>query len=558
MRYRLADGTEGEASSEALSLKVATLLPKDPQEQKLADVRGPAPVSIGRAFWVALGVALALVAALVAWIVHRRRSKGAPPAAAVPDLAPDAEALRALDALAAAGFLARGEYRSFYIRLAEVAKRYLERRTGAPVLEMTTAETLAFLRGHPHGGDLLPVMRDVAEAADRIKFAKGQGLSQEAERHLAAVRALVPGPGGAAAAGAGRARGRGEGGLMDWAGFRFQDPAWLWAALAAPLVLLAAWRRERDVLARAVAFPGASRLRRVRPGWRVRLRHLPLALAALGLVAGALALARPQHGTLREDVTTRGVDIVVSLDVSGTMAAGDFQPRNRLEVAKEVVAEFVKRRTSDRVGLVVFAGRSLTKSPPTTDTAVLLRQLEDVRLEMLPDGTAIGSGLATALTRLRRSEAKSKVIVLVTDGDNNAGEIDPATAADMAKAMEVRVYTILVGRGGRVPMPVRARDPFTGAVETETVMADVKVNPELLKQIAERTGAEFFRAEDPVALRQVFERIDKLEKSEIQVAAYRRYRELFPALALLRGASRRGRARLGLGPARGAGVRSRP
>jgi Ca-activated chloride channel family protein len=185
------------------------------------------------------------------------------------------------------------------------------------------------------------------------------------------------------------------------------------------------------------------------------------------------------------------------------------------------------------VGLVVFAGRSLTKSPPTTDTAVLLRQLDDVRLEMLPDGTAIGSGLATALTRLRRSQAKSRVIVLVTDGDNNAGEIDPSTAADMAKAMEVRVYTILVGRGGRVPMPVRARDPFTGAVVTETVMADVKVNPDLLKRIAERTGAEFFRAEDPAALRQVFERVDQLEKSEIKMASYRRYRELFPSVLAL-------------------------
>jgi Ca-activated chloride channel family protein len=320
---------------------------------------------------------------------------------------------------------------------------------------------------------------------------------------------------------------------MDWAGLRFQDPAWLWVALAGPLVLLAAWLRGRDGRASALAFPGASRLRRVRPSWRVRLRHLPILLGALGLVAGAAALARPQHGTLREDVTTQGVDIVVALDVSGTMAAQDFQPRNRLEVAKEVVAEFVKRRTSDRVGLVVFAGRSLTKSPPTTDTAVLLRQLDDVRLEMLPDGTAIGSGLATALTRLRRSQAKSRVIVLVTDGDNNAGEIDPATAADMAKAMEVRVYTILVGRGGRVPMPVRARDPFTGQVATETVMADVKVNPDLLKRIAVRTGAEFFRAEDPAALRQVFERVDQLEKSEIKTAAYRRYRELFPPVLTL-------------------------
>jgi Ca-activated chloride channel homolog len=317
---------------------------------------------------------------------------------------------------------------------------------------------------------------------------------------------------------------------MDWAGFRFQDPAWLWAALLAPLVLAAAWRRERDQAAGAVSFPGAARLLRIAPGLRVRLRHAPLVLAALALAAGALALARPQHGSLREDVTTQGVDIVVALDVSGSMAAEDFQPKNRIEVAKEVVAAFVARRKSDRVGLVVFAGRSLTKSPPTTDTAVLLRQLDDVKLDMLPDGTAIGSGLATSLTRLRRSQAKSRVVVLVTDGSNNAGEIDPATAADMAKAMDVRVYTILVGRGGRVPMPVPVQDPFTGAVRKQTVMTEVQVDEGLLKRIADRTGGEFFRATDSESLRQIFDRIDKLEKSEIKLAAYRRYRELYTSV----------------------------
>jgi Ca-activated chloride channel family protein len=274
----------------------------------------------------------------------------------------------------------------------------------------------------------------------------------------------------------------------------------------------------------------------VRPGWRVRLRHLPAFLAALGVVAGSFALARPQHGTLRENVSTQGVDIVVSLDVSGSMAAEDFQPRNRLEVAKDVVAEFVRRRTADRVGLVVFAGRSLTKSPPTTDTAVLLRQLDDVRLDALPDGTAIGSGLATSLTRLRRSQAKSKVIVLVTDGANNAGEIDPATAADMAKAMDVRVYTILVGRGGRVPMPVKVQNPLTGEVGRQTVMTEVQIDESLLQRIAERTGAEFFRAADPESLRTIFDRIDKLEKSEIRTTAYRRYRELFPRVLEVSGA----------------------
>jgi hypothetical protein len=192
VRYRLPDGTEGEASSEPIALKVASLLPKDPQQQKLADVRGPLPVGVGRAFWVALVVALVLVAALAVWLVRRRRKTGAPRAVAVPALPADIESLRALDALAASGLLSRGEYRPFYIQLTAVAKRYLERRLGAPVLEMTTAETLAFLRNHAHGGELLPVVRDLAEAADRIKFAKGQGLAQEAERHLAAVRALVP------------------------------------------------------------------------------------------------------------------------------------------------------------------------------------------------------------------------------------------------------------------------------------------------------------------------------------------------------------------------------
>jgi hypothetical protein len=191
VRYRLPGGTEGEAFSEAVRLKVVSLLPKDPKEQKLADVRGPAPVGVGRAFWVALAGALLVAAAHVAGLIRRRRKAEAPRAAPVPDLPPDAEALRGLDALARAGLLARGEYRPFYIGLATLAKRYLERRLRAPVLEMTTAETLGFLREHAHGSVLLPVVRDLVEAADRIKFARGQGLSPEAERHLAAVRGLV-------------------------------------------------------------------------------------------------------------------------------------------------------------------------------------------------------------------------------------------------------------------------------------------------------------------------------------------------------------------------------
>jgi len=309
-------------------------------------------------------------------------------------------------------------------------------------------------------------------------------------------------------------------------GFRFADPAWLWAALLAPLALLVAVLRERQ--GRAIVFPGLGRLARSGAGWRTRLRHVPIMLAALGLVLGAVALARPQWGSVKHDVTTSGVDIVVALDVSGSMAAEDFQPKNRLAVAKQVVADFVQRRRSDRVGLVIFAGQSLTKAPPTTDSAVLLRQLEDVRLDTLPDGTAIGSGLATALTRLRRSKARSRVVVLVTDGANNAGEIDPATAADVAKAMEVRVYTICVGRGGRVPMPVPVQDPFSGRIVKQNAMVEVAIDEPLLQRIAERTGGEFFRATDAGSLKAIFDRIDRLEKSEIKLTAFQRYRELFP------------------------------
>jgi Ca-activated chloride channel family protein len=314
--------------------------------------------------------------------------------------------------------------------------------------------------------------------------------------------------------------------VINLAGLGFASPWWLLAALAGPFVIALAILRERRGQA-AIVFPGLSRLGLAVPGLRRQLRHLPVVLAGAGLALAAVALARPQRGPDHHSVTTRGVDLVITLDVSGSMAAEDFQPRNRLAVAKDVVASFIRRRTTDRVGLVAFASQALTKSPATTDTAVLLRQLDDVHLDMLPDGTAIGSGIATALQRLRRSVAKSKVIVLVTDGGNNAGEIDPATAADIARAMGVRIYTVGVGKGGVVPMPVTMRDPLTGATTKRTMPMQVDIDEKLLVAIAARTGGEFFRATDSASMRLIFDRIDALEKSEIKLAAYRQYRELY-------------------------------
>jgi hypothetical protein len=193
VHYRLANGTEGEVKTAPLALKVVSLLPREKAEQKLADIRGPVGLAVGRAFWISVAVVAAVLCALAWWLWSRRKKKGAPAEVPVPALAPDQEALVALDALMASGRLARGEYRPFYIELSAIAKTYLERRLSAPILEMTTAEMLASLRSNAHGADLVPPMRDLAGAADQIKFARGAGLAAEAERHSAAVRALIHG-----------------------------------------------------------------------------------------------------------------------------------------------------------------------------------------------------------------------------------------------------------------------------------------------------------------------------------------------------------------------------
>jgi hypothetical protein len=191
VKYRLADGTEGETATSPVSLHVLSVLPKDPNQRTLADIRGPTGISIGAAFWAAAAAALVLAGALVYWLVRRRRRRSEAVPAAAPAVAADVEARAALDRLAASGALGRGEYRPFYIALAEVAKRYLERRLGAPVLEMTSSEMVAFLRDHPHGQGLASAMKDIAGAADHVKFARGSAVAVEAERHLAGVRQMV-------------------------------------------------------------------------------------------------------------------------------------------------------------------------------------------------------------------------------------------------------------------------------------------------------------------------------------------------------------------------------
>jgi Ca-activated chloride channel homolog len=310
---------------------------------------------------------------------------------------------------------------------------------------------------------------------------------------------------------------------------RFHDPIWLWLLLLVPLLL---WWHAR----RGTAALNFSRLPHGAGGaWRL---HVPFALRCLALTLLVLALARPQQGYSWEESLTEGIDIQVALDISGSMGAEDFQPKNRLEVAKRVVDDFIDLRPADRIGLTVFSGAALTRSPLTTDRQMLHFLVDAVELNSLPDGTAIGLALANAAARLKDSTAKSKVIVLVTDGVNNAGAIDPASAAAIAQGLGIKVYTIGVGTAGRVPVPLSMQDPRTGRREVRRVLMNVEVDEELLQQIADRTGGRFFKATNEAALREIFAEIDSLEKTQIATKTYVRYEEVFQpllwsALALL-------------------------
>jgi Ca-activated chloride channel family protein len=307
-------------------------------------------------------------------------------------------------------------------------------------------------------------------------------------------------------------------------GLTLAAPAWLLGLLLLPLLALHHHRRlGRGALTYSRLPAGA------RGGWRL---HLPfysrLAAAALLLAA----LARPQLGTSWEETTTEGIDIQLVLDISGSMGAEDFEPHNRLHVAKGVLGDFVADRPGDRIGLVVFAGSALTKAPPTTDRAMLRQLIDTVELHTLPDGTAIGMALAAAAARLEESEAASRVVVLVTDGDNNAGAIDPESAAAVCAGLGIKVYTVAVGTtDGPVVIPIPVRDPFTGEVEIRKVPWQVRVDEELLAAIAERTSGRFFRATDPAALRGIFAAIDELERTPIEVRRLVRLEERFAPLA---------------------------
>ena len=317
----------------------------------------------------------------------------------------------------------------------------------------------------------------------------------------------------------------------------FRDPLLLLALVpvaAACALVLRAGLRMRPGARWPVLGPWGARSRAL----VVARRSLPV-VRILALALLVAALARPQVVRHEEQIRTEGIDIMLALDISGSMQAEDFKPRNRLYVAKEVIAQFLDLARNDRVGLVVFAGQSFTQCPLTLDYAMLRSLLSGVETGMVEDGTAIGTALANAVSRLKDSAAKSKVVILLTDGENNAGKIDPQTAAKIAQALSVRVYTIGVGKEGGAPIP--GNHPVYGKVyarNPDGSLALTKLDVPLLRGIAETTGGQFFRATDADALKKIYAQILDLERTKFEVKQFERAKEYYrwatiPALALL-------------------------
>lgn len=259
--------------------------------------------------------------------------------------------------------------------------------------------------------------------------------------------------------------------------------------------------------------------------WKSAIRHLPFLLRLLSIAFIIAALARPQTKTDEQQAEGDGVDIVLCIDVSGSMTAQDFIP-NRMESAKKVAQDFIDSRLTDRIAIVIFSGESFTQCPLTTDRAVLKSAVENIRNGLLEDGTAIGDGLSTSVDRLRTSKSKSKVVILLTDGENNGGLIGPTNAKEIAKAFHVKVYTIGVGTDGYAPFPIKT--PLGIVMQQQKVSIDEK----LLKEIAVETGGKYFRAKDNIGLANIYKEIDGLEKSKVEISTLTRYTEKFFPFAM--------------------------
>jgi len=308
-------------------------------------------------------------------------------------------------------------------------------------------------------------------------------------------------------------------------GIEFANPGFFWLLLLVPAMLgWYIWRKQ--VLYGSLSVSAVKGFSLPAKSTAVRLRHSGIILRSLSLIALIVALARPQSALSWQNSTTEGIDIMIASDISGSMLAEDFKP-NRLEAGKNIAIDFIKDRPDDRIGLVIFSGESFTQCPLTIDHDVLINLFSAIKNGMVEDGTAIGMGLATAVNRLKDSEVNSKVVILLTDGSNNAGSIPPITAAEIAKQFNVRVYTVGIGKKGFAPYPVQT--PM--GIQYQNLPVDV--DEATLTKIANITGGKYFRATDNEKLKSIYEQIDRLEKAKIDVTQYHKKTESFLPLAII-------------------------
>jgi Ca-activated chloride channel family protein len=304
--------------------------------------------------------------------------------------------------------------------------------------------------------------------------------------------------------------------------FRFANPEYLFLLILIPLLAVYYYKRRQKLSGR-VKYSTLKHVKNIPVSWRQRLRKNLYVVRLLILAAIIIGLARPQSGTRQQEITAEGIDIMMVLDVSTSMLAEDFKPKNRIVAAKEVAEEFIKGRRNDRIGLVIFAGEAFTQCPLTLDYGVLIQLLDKVKVAPRDwDGTAIGNGIATAVARLKDSKAKSKVIILLTDGRNNAGEINPLTAAQIAQTFDIKMYTIGAGSRGTALYPYD--DPIFGR---RYVNIPVDIDEDMLKKIAAQTDGEYFRATDSEKLRSIYSEINDMEKTKIHVKEFTKYKELY-------------------------------
>lgn len=312
---------------------------------------------------------------------------------------------------------------------------------------------------------------------------------------------------------------------LDWHSIRFAQPYFLVLLLLVPIILW--WlHKQQKSSSSVIRLSSTSALGNVPPTMKIKLRPLLTILRTIAVIMFVIVLARPQSSNVTENVESEGIDIVLSLDVSGSMLAEDLRP-NRIEAAKKVAMDFIDQRSNDRIGLVVFSGESFTQCPITIDHEVLKEQIGNIKSGLLIDGTAIGDGLATAVDRIRKSNGKSKVVILLTDGVNNIGKVGPELALEIAKAYKVRVYTIGIGTRGMAPYPVQT--PFG----LQKQMQEVQIDEALLQNISNQTGGKYYRATDNSSLARIYKDIDKLERTKVEVSSFKHYAELFFPFALI-------------------------